>query len=83
MHLVFTPYEFGGVGDGITKDTAAVQSAIDACSEKGGRVILSNGKFVCGTLFLRSNVTFEVKASAAFGDQPEKPSPGRTVSRPS
>jgi hypothetical protein len=66
VHPVFTPYEFGAAGDGVTKDTAAVQSAIDACSDKGGRVVLSNGKFVCGTLFLRTNVTLEIEASAAL-----------------
>lgn len=49
--------EYGAVGDGITKDTAAIQSAIDACAESGGgTVVVPNGTYLCGTIMLRSYV---------------------------
>ena len=38
--------DFGAVGDGRTKDTAAVQRAIDA----GGMVNFPPGTYLCGTL---------------------------------
>ena len=43
--------EFGAVGDGVTKDTAALQAALDA----GGMVRLTPGTYVSGTLYLRSH----------------------------
>ena len=42
--------DFGAVGDGITKDTAAIQRAIDA----GGMVMFPPGIYLAGTLYLRS-----------------------------
>lgn len=43
--------EFGACGDGVTKDTAALQAALDA----GGMVRLTPGTYVSGTLYLRSH----------------------------
>ena len=49
--------EFGAVGDGVTLCTANIQKAINACAaEGGGRVVVSDGAYVTGTLFLYSNV---------------------------
>lgn len=58
--------EFGAVGDGITKDTEAIQKAIDVCSQKGGRVVLSEGTFLTGTLFMKSNVDLHLEVNAAL-----------------
>ncbi len=55
--------EYGAVGDGKTLNTKYIQNAIDDCAAAGGgTVIISQGEFVTGTLFLRSNVElhFEV-----------------------
>lgn len=58
------PRDFGAVGDGITKDTAALQEALDACSAAGGgRVVVEHGTYLTGTLFLRSRVELHVAAS--------------------
>ncbi len=58
---VQSPYRvpaFGAVGDGVTKDTEAVQRAIDTCADAGGgTVFLPPGKYLCGSLHLRSGVT--------------------------
>ena len=42
--------EFGAVGDGVTKDTQAIQAALDA----GGLVFFPPGTYLSGTLHLRS-----------------------------
>ncbi len=61
----FNPYDFGAVGDGRHKDTAAIQAAVDACSKAGGgAVFLPPGRFLTGTIQLRSRVTFEVGPGA-------------------
>ena len=43
--------DFGAVGNGLVKDTAAIQRAIDA----GGTVYFPPGIYLTGTLFLRSH----------------------------
>ncbi|CAN5556247.1 glycoside hydrolase family 28 protein [soil metagenome] len=59
--------KYGAKGDGVAKDTAAVQSAIDACSVAGGgTVVLKAGKFVTGPIEIKSNVTFDVEKDAAL-----------------
>jgi len=55
--------DFGAKGDGQTLDTAAVQSAIDACHhDRGGTVLVPAGVFVIGTIELKSNVTLHIAA---------------------
>lgn len=63
--------DFGAKGDGVTKDTAAIQRAIDACARTGGRVVLANGRFLTGTLVLRSHVDFHLDASATLLGSPD------------
>lgn len=56
--LVFDVREFGASGDGVSLDTAAVQRAIDACSEANGGVVrVPAGRFVIGTVRIKSKVT--------------------------
>jgi polygalacturonase len=55
---------FGAKGDGSTKDTVAIQKAIDACSTKHGTVTLSGGEFVSGPLEIKSNIIFSVAKDA-------------------
>jgi polygalacturonase len=58
---------FGAVGDGATLETKAVQAAIDKCSEAGGGIVLvTNGNFVVGTIYLKSDVTLHIEAGAAI-----------------
>ena len=62
--------KFGAKGDGTTKDTAAIQAAIDSCASKHGPgqgvVKLVAGQFVTGPLVLKSYVTFDVEKDAVL-----------------
>ena len=59
----FDVRRFGAKGDGVTEDTAALQSAI-LCCPAGGRVLLTKGTYLTGPLFLKSHVTIELKKGA-------------------
>ena len=64
---------FGAVGDGAVKDTAAIQSAISAAANSGGgEVLLTGGTFLCGSLFLESNVTLHIAADATLKASPDR-----------
>lgn len=63
---LFDVHTYGAVGNGTTKDTAAIQSAIDACAGTGGSVVLSGGTFLSGTLTLKSNMTFFIDGTATL-----------------
>ena len=59
--------DFGAKGDGQTLDTAALQSAIDACHrDQGGTVLVPAGVFVIGAVELKSNVTLRVSAGGTL-----------------
>jgi hypothetical protein len=61
----FSVREFGAVGDGATLDTAAIQAAIDACTQQsGGTVYFPPGDYLSGTLELKSNVNLYLESSA-------------------
>ncbi len=62
--MVCDAHTYGAKGDGTTKDTAAIQKAIDTCAAKQGSVKLAGGNFVSGPLTLRSGVTLDVETGA-------------------
>lgn len=54
---IFDIKKYGAVGDGKTLNTKAIQKAIDAANKnKGGRVVFSKGKFLSGSIVLKSEV---------------------------
>ncbi|MDE1156478.1 MAG: glycoside hydrolase family 28 protein [Acidobacteriaceae bacterium] len=70
---VCDPRTFGARADGVTKDTAAVQHAIDVCAERpgGGMVRLAGGTFLVAPIVLRSNITLDVEPDAVLLASPD------------
>ncbi len=67
----FNAVDYGAVGDGKTLNTKAIQAAIDAChASGGGRVVLSRGTFLTGTIRLKSHVTLFIDAGARLLGSP-------------
>ena len=64
---LFSPRQFGALGDGKTLDSPAINAAIDACNRAGGGVVYcSPGRYLCGTVQLKSNVTLYLEAGAVI-----------------
>jgi polygalacturonase len=58
---------YGAKADGTTKDTLALQKAIDACAGKGGGTVrLARGTFLSGPIVLKSHITLEINAGATL-----------------
>jgi polygalacturonase len=58
---------YGAKGDGTTKDTKAIQAAIDDCAAAGGGTVrLSGGKFVTAPIELKNNLEFDVEKDAVL-----------------
>jgi len=58
---------FGATGDGKTKDTLAIQLAIERCSVFGGGVVVvPAGDYLTGALVLRSGVTLRIEEGATL-----------------
>ncbi|MGD0059140.1 MAG: glycoside hydrolase family 28 protein [Verrucomicrobiia bacterium] len=66
-HSTFDVTSYGAKGDGQTNDAAAIQKAIDACTQAGGGVVyLPPGNFLAGTIFLKNNVTLHLAPGATL-----------------
>lgn len=70
--------DHGAIADGSRTTTAQLQAAIDACAAAGGgTVYFGAGRYVTGSLWLKSNLTVELDAgavllgSADFADFPK------------
>lgn len=77
---VFNVQEYGAIGDGCALDTAAIQRAIDTCSENGGGIVYFHpGVYHTGTLRLKSNIRLyletgsKILGSASIEDYEEVP----------
>ncbi|HEY4205488.1 MAG TPA: glycosyl hydrolase family 28 protein, partial [Puia sp.] len=58
---------FGAKGDGVALNTVAIQTAIDSAGQMGGgTVVFPKGRFLSGTLELRSNVHIYLQQGAVL-----------------
>ena len=78
--------DYGAKGDGVTLDTAAIQAAIDTCTNMGGgTVYLPPGEYLSGTITLKDNVTLHMGPNArllgstSLADYPRLERPGGTI----
>jgi polygalacturonase len=80
---VCDPAKFGAKADGATKDTKAIQAAIDACAAKGGgTVTLNKGTYLSAPIVLKDNITLDVeKGSVLLGSPDHGDYPEMTVFR--
>ena len=57
--------DFGARADGGTLDTKAFQDAVDRCSDEGGGLVfVPEGRYLLGSLWLKSNIVFCLDAGA-------------------
>ena len=64
---IFDIRDYGAAGDGVTVNTKVIQETIDDCAAQGGgRVIVSGGTYVTGTLHMHSFVELCVEANAVL-----------------
>ena len=61
----------GAVGDGVTLDTKAIQTAIDSlASQGGGTVNVPAGLYLTGSIWLRDNINLHLDAGAIIKGSP-------------
>ncbi|MHB1033606.1 MAG: glycoside hydrolase family 28 protein [Pirellulales bacterium] len=69
---VWSVRDSGAVGNGTQLDTQAIQKAIDACARAGGGTVhFPAGRYLSGTLFLKSLVTLHLDAGATLLGSPK------------
>lgn len=80
MQRIYDIRDFGAVAGGEVKNTLAIQAAIDACHENGGgQVLISGGRYMSGTVILKSNVELHLATDGILygspdcADYPERP----------
>lgn len=83
---LFNVRDFGAKGDGATRDTTTIQAAIDAAfASGGGMVFFPTGRFLSGTVTLKSRVTLHLSpgavllGSTSIADYPAKDFPARDL----
>ena len=63
----FSINDFGAVADGVTMNTEAINNAITACNDAGGgMVIIPQGKYLTGSVHLKSNVNLHLNDNAVL-----------------
>ncbi|MGH7225856.1 MAG: glycoside hydrolase family 28 protein, partial [Gemmataceae bacterium] len=65
--------KYGATGDGATKDTAAIQKAIDACAaaKGGGTVEIPAGTYLSAPILLKSHITLHLAKDATLLGSPD------------
>ena len=59
--------DYGAVADGKTPATKAIQKAVDLCAAAGGGTVhFPAGRYLCGAILLKSNVTLHIGEGATL-----------------
>lgn len=58
--------DFGAIGDGKHLNTKAIQSAINTASKNNGKLVFPKGKYVSGSLILKSNIELFLEQGAVL-----------------
>lgn len=71
---IYNVLDYGAMGDGVTDDSKAIQTAIDQCSKAGGgKVLLPSGyTFMSGPLHLASFVDFHIDVNTVLVANPDE-----------
>src|SRR5580704_9675325 len=70
-NLTLNIRDYGALGDGTTKDTAAIQQTIDRCAVLGGgEVLIPAGNYLTGALQLRSRTLLRLAPDAILTGTP-------------
>ena len=68
----FNVLDFGAKGDGVTKDTAALQGVLDKCAASGGGTVqLPDGVYLTGSLVIGANTTVRLAERANLVGSPD------------
>ena len=74
--------DFGAIGDGVSDDTVALQTAIN-CLPKGGRLYFPAGTYLTAPLCLKSHITLDIPEGATILGVTDKSRypviPGKTI----
>ncbi|MBQ3097217.1 MAG: hypothetical protein IJC66_03590 [Kiritimatiellae bacterium] len=68
---VYDVRAFGAKGDGVTKDTASIQKALDACAGKGGRVVFPRGTYLSGSIYVGNDTELHFQEGAVLLGSPD------------
>ena len=77
------PRVYGATGDGVSKDTAAIQKAIDVCEGQGGGTVrLIAGTYLSAPIVLKSKITLQLdKGATLLGSSDYEDYPPKTEFR--
>ncbi len=77
------PHDFGAKGDGVSKDTEAIQAAIDACAGRGGGTVrLVAGTYLSGPIVLKNSIRLQLdKGATLLGSADHADYPAKTEFR--
>ncbi len=68
----FNVRDFGAKGDGTTKDTVAVQKALDTCAVSGGGdVVVPAGNYLIGSIQLGYHTTLRLEKGSTLSGSPD------------
>ncbi|KEO72652.1 glycoside hydrolase family 28 protein [Anditalea andensis] len=63
----FSILDYGAIADGRTDASVAIKAAIDACAEAGGgRVVVPEGYYATGPVYIRSNVNLHLEKGSTL-----------------